>query len=249
MICDGLVHDLLPSHTIRTLSDHPGPRPASLAAQGSDLDFVFSCASDLWNRGFVPIVTDLTTLIGIGDIVGWNAEEVVVVECKNGPVPKRLSTSGRIARQLQRGQRAEEYLRTSQLAEGEGVLRVAIGVGGLPDPDWAGIERLLLDCQSSDSGVSLLTLGPEDILIACDEHMQAHAFMTVMPDGRTLKLPIMASYAELSPTPVIRQDHRRHTQSWPICAGDCLRASCFSSGLSIWKSWEPNSGTTGWKLG
>jgi hypothetical protein len=215
VIGDGLAHDLLPSHTIRTLSDHPGPRPASLAAQGPDLDFVFACANDLWIHGFVPILADLTTLIGIGDIVGWNAEEVVVIECKNRSVPKRLNTSGRIARQRQRGERAEEYLRTSQLAEGEGVVRVAWGFE-LPEPDWAGIERLLLDCQGSESGFSLLTLGPEDILIACAEHMQEPAVLrAVLRDASTLELPIMASYAEL----FTDGDHRaRSPSSYPVTA-------------------------------
>lgn len=40
VIADGLVHTLLPDHTIRSLSRHPG-KPASLSAQGADFDFVF----------------------------------------------------------------------------------------------------------------------------------------------------------------------------------------------------------------
>ena len=117
-----------------------------------------------------------------------------------------------------------------------------------PDPDWAGIERLLLDCQSSDSGVSLLTLGPEDI-DPCDEHMQAHAFMTVMPDGRTLKLPIMASYAELLTDASYQA---RSPSSYPIMADlrwRLLEGKLLLFRFVVWKSSEPNSRTTGWKLG
>jgi len=69
VIGDALVHALLPAHTIRALSRHPG-KPPSLSAQGEDFDFVFECARTLRRSGAVPIVADLTTLIGIGDLVG-----------------------------------------------------------------------------------------------------------------------------------------------------------------------------------
>ena len=82
VMADGLVHTLLPDHIIRSLSRHPG-KPALLSAQGADFDFVFDEARKLSSLGVVPVIADLTTLIGVGDIVGWNGDGVVVVECKN----------------------------------------------------------------------------------------------------------------------------------------------------------------------
>src|SRR5665647_2399512 len=96
VIADGLVHTLLPEHTVRSLSRHPG-KPASLSAQGADFDFVFEQATRLSSLGFIPIIADLTTLIGIGDIVGWSSDGVVVLECKNRPAPAQGAPTGRLA--------------------------------------------------------------------------------------------------------------------------------------------------------
>ena len=102
VIGDGLVHTLLPSHTIRALSRHPG-KPAHLMSQGDDFEFVFESARAIASLGGIPILSDLTTLIGIGDIVIVLHDGVVVIECKNRQAPDHPPT-GRAARQQQRGE-------------------------------------------------------------------------------------------------------------------------------------------------
>ncbi|MCR1160328.1 hypothetical protein NEK97_02485 [Paenarthrobacter sp. UW852] len=163
VIADGLVHELLPEHTIRSLSRHPGP-PASLSSQGVDFDFVFEQAHKLYGLGFIPIIADITTLIGVGDIVGWSGGGVVVLECKNRPAPLRESTTGRLARQRQRGEQVETYLTTSIVDEGDSVRQAH--TMSLPSPDWAAVTDLLERCDGSSSGTAAYSLGPSDILVA-----------------------------------------------------------------------------------
>jgi hypothetical protein len=219
VIGDALVYALLPSHTIRTLSRHPG-RPAALSAQGQDFEFVFSCATQLRARGFIPILADLTTLIGIGDIVGWGRGGILVLECKNRAAPERLNTSGRVARQRARGERAEEYLASSRVTENDGTVRTMYEFE-LPEPDWTAVEQLLLDCVASETRVALLLLGPDDILVACAEDMPTpDVLAAVMPDAGGLNLPVMANYAQL----LDGANHRaRAPSSYPIAADLCWR--------------------------
>lgn len=212
VIGDALVHTLLPTHTIRTLTRHPG-RAAALAGQGADFEFVFTCAQKLRGHGFIPILADLTTLIGIGDIVGWGREGLVVLECKNRTPPARISTSGRVARQRERGEWAERYLSTSESAEPDTV-RAAYELD-LPSPHWPAVEQLLLDCLESEIGAASLSLGEDDTLIACAERIAEDDLPRVMPSGASLALPIMANYAELLET----SDHRAMSpSSYPISA-------------------------------
>jgi hypothetical protein len=180
VIADGLVHALLPDHTIRSLSRHPG-KPAALSAQGADFDFVFDCARRLRSLGLIPVIADLTTLIGVGDIVGWNGDGVMVVECKNRPAPPREATTGRLARQRRRGEQVETYLTTSTLDEGDCVRQAY--TRSLPSPDWDAVAGLLERCDASPAGVAVYSLGPNDTLVAATSQATLERFATVMPDG------------------------------------------------------------------
>ncbi len=197
VIADGLVHELLHDHTIRSLSRHPG-KPASLSAQGADFDFVFEQASRLYSLGFVPIIADLTTLIGVGDIVGWNGEGVVVLECKNRPAPLREATTGRLARQRHRGEQVETYLTTSTLDEGDFV-RQAYTMS-LPSPDWAAVTDLLERCEGSRTGVAVYSLGPNDILLAATSQATPEHVMTLMSDFGESTSPTVVFYSGLIDT-------------------------------------------------
>lgn len=156
MIADGLVHTLLPAHIIRSLSRHPG-KPASLSAQGANFDFVFDRARRLRSDGLIPIIADLTTLIGVGDIVGWSGDDVMVVECKNRPAPAREATTGRLARQRRRGEQVETYLTTSTTDEGD-LVREAHTMS-LPSADWDAVADLLERCDASPAGIAAYSLG------------------------------------------------------------------------------------------
>lgn len=197
VIADGLVHELLHDHTIRSLSRHPG-KPASLSAQGADFDFVFEQASKLYSHGFIPIIADLTTLIGVGDIVGWNGDDVLVLECKNRPVPLREATTGRLARQRHRGEQVEKYLTTSTLDEGNCV-RQAYTLS-LPSPDWAAVTDLLERCDGSSSGVAVYSLGPNDILVAVTSQATPEQAIRLMSDFMESTSPTVVFYSELIET-------------------------------------------------
>jgi hypothetical protein len=215
VIGDMLVHSLLPSHTIRALQRSPSPRPPWLSAQGLDFEFVLDRAEALYSLGFVPIIADLTTLISIGDIVGWRGEMVIVLECKNTPSPGRVSTSGRLARQRARGERLEEYLSASYLKEPSGIARMAIPAK-LPEPDWKRVEQMLRSSVLSTIGIEILALGNSDNLIACSRRLfSLDALHALMPSAASLRLPAMADYTELFD----QASHRnRAPSSYPIAA-------------------------------
>lgn len=194
VIADGLVHTLLPEHTVRSLSRHPG-KPASLSAQGADFDFVFEQATRLSSLGFIPIIADLTTLIGIGDIVGWSSDGVVVLECKNRPAPAQGAPTGRLARQRRRGEQVETYLTASRIDEGDS-LRQAFTMS-LPSPDWDAVADLLDRCDASPSGTAGYSLGPADTLVAATSQATPEQFMEVAPDGGEAAHMAIAFYSEL----------------------------------------------------
>ncbi|MBC9225872.1 hypothetical protein GL325_06035 [Aeromicrobium sp. 636] len=165
VIGDGLVHTLLPSHTIRSLSRHPG-KPAHLTSQGDDFEFVFDSARAIASLGGIPILSDLTTLIGIGDIVTVLHDGVAVIECKNRPAPDHPPT-GRPARQQQRGESAVDYLANSYIEE-DGGHRIAYE-SPLPDPDFELVERLLHECIEHPQGTAVHAYADDDLFIAATE--------------------------------------------------------------------------------
>lgn len=199
VIGDGLVHNLIPPHTIRALEPQVR-KPPSLSAQRKDFDFVMKTAATVYSDGFVPIVADLTTLLGTGDLVCTDGRQIVVLECKNRLAPTLVSGSGRVARQRERGQRIEKYLSTSRLQEENGVLRGALDMGqARPEPNWSDIEALLRRCQSSPSGVGLLTFARGDYLLAIrpTDASVAEQLDPVMPSAGSMALPAVANYASL----------------------------------------------------
>jgi hypothetical protein len=122
---------------------------------------------------------------------------VVVLECKNTLVPIRIPTSGRLARQRERGEQLETYLRTSQVVEPSGLIRVATPAE-LPEPDWPSVQRVLVDCQDSDQGFAVITLGAGDYLVACDRRLEEPERLgDVWPGARAAALPALATYSEL----------------------------------------------------
>lgn len=197
VMADGLVHRLVESHTVRTLSQHPG-KPPWITAQGPDFDFVFECARSMRSAGLIPIIADLTTLIGVGDVVGVSPAGVVVLECKNTSMPSRLSTSGRLARQRERGEHAEQYLTTGRLEQPDGTAVKQAFVMDLPDPDFDAVEALLKRCTESNSLVATHTFGENDTLIAYTLDTSPDAIAAALPDGRDLALPVLAFFAEVT---------------------------------------------------
>lgn len=196
VMADGLVHRLVDGHTVRALSQHPG-KPPSITAQGPDFDFVFECARSLLSAGLIPIIADLTTLIGVGDVVGVSPAGVVVLECKNTSMPSRLSTSGRLARQRERGEQAEHYLATGRLETSDGAAKQAF-VMDLPNPDFVAVEALLQRCIESDDLVATHTFGENDALIACTLDTSPDAIAAALPDGRALAIPVLTFFSEVT---------------------------------------------------
>lgn len=205
LIADNLVWTLIPRHTIRSLGRHPGGPPPGLAGQSSTIDAVWDAAGLLLDQGLIPVVADLTNLVRIGDVVGWNATEIVVLECKNQPPPTDfVATSGRAERQRKRGEDFETYLRTGSIEDvNTGRRTVALDVEReLPDPNWSAVEALVDSCLESEYGVASFRFSDDDVLIASEPaRCEAEAFFREVDIAREGSSVELHFFSELMDTP------------------------------------------------
>ncbi|MGH2892601.1 MAG: hypothetical protein ACRDPM_04935 [Solirubrobacteraceae bacterium] len=186
-IGDALAWLLLPAHTIRTLAKHPG-RAAAPPVDAEDAAFVMHVVEKLASAGRVPIVSDLTNVLLVGDIVAVEpGGSVEVVECKNTRIPARPPSSGRLARQRQRGEAIARYLRESAMSYAEEAERLADALGipaaarpslaaanlvamdvDLPEPHPEWLDMACARYDDSPRGVGLVEIGPGDYLLIAD---------------------------------------------------------------------------------
>lgn len=181
-IGDALAWQVLPAHTIRTLAKHPG-RPAPPPVDGQDAAFVMHVVERLERAGRVPIISDLTNVLLVGDIVALGPGGTVeVIECKNTRIPTRLPSGGRLARQRQRGETLTSYLRESTMPyAADEARRVAKAFGNrataslspnlvamdmaLPEPHPEWLDTAYARYKDSPHGVGIAEIGPGDYLI------------------------------------------------------------------------------------
>jgi hypothetical protein len=160
---DALAWKALSRHMIRELA-RGRQRPPSLTAQGADFGFVLEVAEQIAHDGVLPIVCDLTHLLGVGDIVAATAGVISIIECKNTPLPAGWNPRGRHLRQLQRQARASGYLAKGHAPAGDQT-RISIDVA---EPRRCDEE--LRDCveraRSSERGYAVADLGERDLLVA-----------------------------------------------------------------------------------
>ncbi|RAO30003.1 hypothetical protein PSN13_05202 [Micromonospora saelicesensis] len=183
-IGDALTWQVLPAHAIRTLAKHPG-RPAPPPVDTDDAAFVMRVVDRLAGAGRVPIIADLTNVLLVGDIVALGpSASVEVVECKNTRIPTRLPSSGRLARQRQRGETLTNYLRESVMPIADEAPRFAAALGipasasppqnlvamdmVLPEPHPEWLDTAYAQYEESSRGVAVVEIGPGDYLILAD---------------------------------------------------------------------------------
>ncbi|MGL5824291.1 MAG: hypothetical protein ACRCYU_05560 [Nocardioides sp.] len=159
------------------MSRSPG-KPAHITSQGDDFQFVVARAQELQAAGCLPILADLTTLIGVGDLVLVLADGIAVLECKNRAVPARPPT-GRVARQAERGSNAALYLSESYIEE-EGSARIAVEFT-LPEPDYAAVEQVVGACISAPTSLAVHQFGIHDVLIAGTDEVTSAELDAVVP--------------------------------------------------------------------
>jgi hypothetical protein len=194
VIGDSLAFTFLHQHTIRTLARHPG-QPPSLNGQRDDFAFTMDVAQVLAECGYVPIVSDLTNVLKVGDIAAVAAQHVLILECKNTALPARLSLSGRLARQRARGSAATEYLRNSRIPEPGGT-REAIKFQ-LPQPHWDAVSNLA-DALSPDStGAEMCLLGPGDAVGLATRDADLSAFLARLSSLVGGTTPMLATHLDL----------------------------------------------------
>src|SRR5260370_863834 len=124
---DALAGQLLSPHTLRELS-RGGHLPASLTGQGTDFGFVLEVAECTARRGCVPVIADLTHLIGVGDLVAVAPAAIAIIECKNKQMPDGWALRGRHWTPFQRQVEAASYLTSGYVWDGAGELRIALEV-------------------------------------------------------------------------------------------------------------------------
>jgi hypothetical protein len=231
-IGDALAWLLLPAHTIRTLAKHPG-RAAAPPADTKDAAFVMHIVEQLAHAGRVPIVSDLTNVLLVGDIVAIGPDGLVeVVECKNTRMPARPPSSGRLARQRQRGETLARYLRESATPYGEQARRITDVLGipatarpslateliamdvDLPEPHPEWLATACARYEDSLHGFGLVEIGPGDYLLVTEpEAFDGDELGDVMASLPPLRRGCMSvHYQELAePAP-----HCRSILSYPL---------------------------------
>jgi hypothetical protein len=182
-IGDALAWLLLPAHTIRTLSKHPG-RAAAPPVDAEDTAFVMQVVDQLFRAGRVPIIADLTNVLLVGDVVAVEpGGGIEGVECKNTRIPVRPPASGRLARQLRES--AMPYPQETQRAVAAiadaldipAASRPSPAVPNLvamdvdlpePNPEW--LATACVRYEESPQGVGLVEIGAGDYLLITDRH-------------------------------------------------------------------------------
>ena len=142
-------------------------RPApSLSAQGSDFDFVLDPA-EAFAYGVPVVVSDLTHLVGVGDIVTVNGGDAIsIIECKNRPIPDNPVLRGRHWRQQRRQADAAAYLTTGYLSSDGQRSRIALEVDQPPRRDDE-LLQCIEQAWRSPTGSAAASFGERDLLIAC----------------------------------------------------------------------------------
>lgn len=182
---DALAWSLLPAHTIRTLSKHPH-RAAAPPVNADDAAFVMQVVEHLASAGFLPIISDLTNVLLVGDVVAIGRRgEIEVVECKNARIPVKPPASGRLARQRHRGERLSAYLRESKMPYGDELQQYAAKMGistdarpaspslvatdiALPEPHPEWLAMACSQYEESPHGAARVDIGPGDYLVIAD---------------------------------------------------------------------------------
>jgi hypothetical protein len=165
-IGDGLTWSLIPEHTIRTLNRHPSSTPSLKGQQRGGFAFTMRVADQLSSAGLTVVVTDLTHLLRVGDLVVVRDAGVAILECKNSPMPPAPPTYGRLARQRERGERAGAYLRSSSVTEPNGIIRQAVVKPLEMKPAWKVLQRAVAAACRNTSGVGFRALDSRDYVIA-----------------------------------------------------------------------------------
>ncbi|WP_291053962.1 hypothetical protein [Herbiconiux sp.] len=220
---------------------------------------MFERAREIKLAGSIPILADLTTLIGVGDIIAVGENSIAIVECKNRPSPSG-TPSGRLARQKARGEQAARYLQSSFVDEGDKT-RVAVAYD-LPEPDYEQVALLLEASITSPHGIATHELGDRDVLLACakdaDRSALLSAIQSAMPQIEGDSAIAFAFLNEL----VESSSHRRPSPSnyplpaelrWRLLEGDLQlirivdtsRLACTFSVDEIELHLVPRQGPTG----
>lgn len=234
-IGDALAWLLLPAHTIRTLSKHPG-RGAPPPIDTKDAAFVMQVVDQLFRAGRVPIIADLTNVLLVGDVIAVSSGGgIEVVECKNTRIPVRPPISGRLARQRQRGETLTHYLRESVMpypAETQPAVTalaaaldipaptppaspnlVAMDVD-LPEPNPEWLVTACMRYEESPQGVGMVEIGPGDYLLITDRHgFRDDRIRDVVGALPSLRQPYLSVHFEQLNEP---QPHCRSILSYPI---------------------------------
>ena len=163
---DALARKTLSEHILFELAREMRPAP-SLSAQGSDFDFVLDTA-EAFARGGVPVVvSDLTHLVGVGDVVTVNGGNAIsIIECKNRAMPDNLVLRGRHWRQQRRQADAAAYLSTGCLSSDGQRPRIALEVDQPPRRDDE-LPQCIEQAWRSPTGSATAYFGERDLLIAC----------------------------------------------------------------------------------
>jgi hypothetical protein len=204
---DALARKTLSEHTLFELAREMRSAP-SLSSQGGDFDFVLDTAEAFARDGVPAVVSDLTHLVGVGDIVTVNGGDAIsIIECKNRPMPENLALRGRHWRQQRRQADAAAYLSTGYLSsDTQQRPRIALHVDQPPRRDDE-LLQCIEQAWRSPTGAAATYFGERDLLIACWDRglpvKEAFSQITINQDGWRSAVTAGSLTACANPGPLI----------------------------------------------
>jgi len=174
-MADELVWRYLHPHAIKIQSWWRQRRPG-LASQEDALRLSFDVAEVLADNGIPPIVTDLTSCLTSGDVLGVvDRERPAIIECKTGARKGRRDS--RSAQQIRRYRRLSQHLLQGGTHEAEtGIDRYVVEAA----PRLSTREGFVGSCLlAKKRGLGLVVVPPNEAYLAIDPKAKASVETTI----------------------------------------------------------------------
>jgi hypothetical protein len=199
LLGDGLAWQLLHPYAIRQLAKNPAPPPA-LGNQGIGFRDTLGRARKLAEAGHLVVVSDLTHVLTIGDLVVCDdREHPGIVECGGHA---RFLHKGRKARQLQRAQAVVDLLNDGTVVfPGRRQETQTIEVKTPYRHTWPAVDRVTIEAKREGSSAAFAT--DTDLVFAMRSDVDPKS---ALKRGTTdhMAVPAAAAYTRLLERPNAR---------------------------------------------
>jgi hypothetical protein len=193
---DSLAFRLLVPHAIRQLLGTASPRAHWVKGQGQSFKIVQETANRYAADGHLVLLTDLSNIIRVGDLVVCdNAAVPSVIEVKAGKLAPKHATQGRRGRQSSRSLSTIEYLATDHAhIFGQSVPKLAVQSKQEMQFSWRAVNEVAM--RALREGMATARISKYDVIHAVhavDGRPVSGA--PLVEDIKRMRSPCLASHA------------------------------------------------------